>query len=357
MAVAKAGKESVGVARQYNGNAGKVDNCQVSVFAALSNKKRYALIGARLYLPRSWAGNPRRCRKAGIPPAERPYRSKTQLALELVDEAHAAGVNFERVTADAIYGGSEFAHALDARGIEFSLDIKSDQGVYLCDPKPAVCAAKSTMGRTPTALKSKERKLRVSSIAKRIRKQQWRRICIWKGSKGYIRVDAVAMRVYFWSRQYPYAPSLWWLVITREVDSKEIKFFISNATAESTLFALVAKHRSRFWIERSFQDSKSCLGMADYQVRKWQAWQHHMSLCMLALLFTLKLKLVNRTAMPQLSCEDVVLAMQHYLAKRILTEQDLEEVINKRHKKRHDARVSALRRQKRQDRQRTKVPK
>ncbi len=357
-AFSKAGKESVGVARQYNGRLGKIDNCQVGVFAALSRKNRHALIGSRLYLPKTWACDAKRCEKAGVPLSERQHKTKWQLGLELVDEARAAGVEFGTVAADAVYGGSEFAHELEKRDIVFALDINSNQRVYLSDPKPSVPARKGIIGRSRHVPRTNARTISVATLAKRLDDtQQWKRVSVWKGTKGYIRIDAAAMRVYFWHVRYPYAPSLWWLVMTREIGSEEIQYSISNAPAQTSLHTLIVKRRNRYWIERSFQDSKTSVGMADYQVRKWQGWQHHITLCMLALLFMLTLKDINAEDMPKLSCADILLVMNHFLPKRILTEQDLINAINKRHQQRLNAELSALHCQKRMDRLKSKVPK
>lgn len=276
----------------------------------------------------------------------------------MVDEARAAGVEFGTVAADAVYGGSEFAHELEKRAITFALDINSNKRVYLRDPKPSVPSRNGIWGRRRHVLRTNAKTISAAALAKRLDDAgQWNRVSVWKGTKGYIRIDAAAKRVYFWNAKYPYAPSLWWLVMTREVGSEEIQYSISNAPAETSLHALVAKRRNRYWIERCFQDGKTSVGMADYQVRKWKSWQHHITLCMLALLFMLTLKGITAKHMPQLSCEDILLVMDHFLPKRILTDQDLIVAINKRHQQRLNAEISALNCQKRMDRLKSKVPK
>jgi SRSO17 transposase len=262
------------------------------------------------------------------------------------------------VAADAIYGGSEFAHGLENRGIIFALDITSNHRVYLQDPKPAVPPRKGIWGRSRRVQRTNAKTISVATLSRRInRAKQWKRISVWKGTKGYIRVEAAAMRVYFWNVKYPYAPSLWWLVMTREIGSKEIHYSMSNAPEKTTLHSLVVQGRNRYWMERSFQDGKTSVGMADYQVRKWQGWQHHISLCMLAMLFMLTLKNITAHTIPRLSCQDIVLVMNHFLPKRIVTEKDLLIVINRRHEQRQNAELSALYRQKRIDRLKFKVPK
>ena len=136
---AKKGKDSVGVQRQWCGRQGKVDNCQVGVFAALGKGHLSTLIDARLYLPEGWASNAARCRKAGIPEAERCYRSKSDLALEMVRHQKALGLRYAWVGADGGYGKEPaFLRGLAAMGEVFVVDVHKDQAIYLDDPQPFV---------------------------------------------------------------------------------------------------------------------------------------------------------------------------------------------------------------------------
>lgn len=100
----KKGEKSVGVARQWSGRLGKVDNCQVAVFAALAQGSSSTLIDTRLYLPKEWTDDPKRCRAAGVPSAERVFKSKADLAFEMVVHARQNGVRFGWVGADGGYG-------------------------------------------------------------------------------------------------------------------------------------------------------------------------------------------------------------------------------------------------------------
>ncbi|MFM8360799.1 MAG: IS701 family transposase [Verrucomicrobiota bacterium] len=127
-AFAKKGEKSVGVARQYSGRLGKVDNCQVGVFSCLSRGERAALIGARLYLPEEWTGDSERCTKAGVPEADQGFQTKNQLARELIAEASANGAEFGWVAFDAGYGREQHLLVeLDAQGKCFMADVESDQ--------------------------------------------------------------------------------------------------------------------------------------------------------------------------------------------------------------------------------------
>ena len=134
---AKQGKGSVGVSRQWLGRLGKVDNGQVAVFGALVRGPYGAPIDVRLYLPQEWANDPKRCEHGGVPEDERRFRTKTELALEIVRHARGNGLRYGWVGADAGYGkGPGFCFALDEIGEAFFIDVHSDFQVYLKDPQP-----------------------------------------------------------------------------------------------------------------------------------------------------------------------------------------------------------------------------
>jgi SRSO17 transposase len=134
----KKGKESVGGARQYLGSIGKVDNGQVSVFAALNQGEDVAMVNVKLFLPQHWCEDSKRCEKVGIPLDERLYKTKWELALEMIDEMEGL-VNYDGVNADGFYGNAQgFGAGLAGRKKFFVLDIHQDQGVYEQPPSPYV---------------------------------------------------------------------------------------------------------------------------------------------------------------------------------------------------------------------------
>lgn len=134
---AKQGPMSVGVSRQWLGRLGKVDNGQVAVFGVLSRDRFAIPVDVKLYLPKKWTEDPKRCAKAGIPEAERVFRTKEQLGLEIVSHARQNGLRYGWVGSDAGYGkGPGFCLALDQMGERFMVDLHSDFPVYLEDPKP-----------------------------------------------------------------------------------------------------------------------------------------------------------------------------------------------------------------------------
>jgi SRSO17 transposase len=134
---AKQGPMSVGASRQWLGRLGKVDNGQVAVFGVLAKHRLAVPVDVKLYLPQKWIDDPKRCQKAGVPEDERVFRTKDQLALEIVAHARQNGLRFGWVGADAGYGkGPGFCTQLDQMGECFVVDLHSDFSVYLDDPQP-----------------------------------------------------------------------------------------------------------------------------------------------------------------------------------------------------------------------------
>jgi SRSO17 transposase len=147
----KKGRGSVGVARQYNGRLGKTDNCQVGVFTALNRGERVTLIDKRLYLSESWTDDPDRCNAVEIPKDAQVFKTKPELALEMVRYNRRLGVRFQWVGMDALYGNTpSLLRALDEDGEIFVADVHSNQRLYLEDPKPRIPERKGNRGRHPS---------------------------------------------------------------------------------------------------------------------------------------------------------------------------------------------------------------
>jgi len=263
-AITKKGDMSVGVARQHNGRLGKTDNCQVGVFATLANGKFGCIVGKRLYLPKKWTTDKARCDQAGIPKDRRTFKTKPQLALELVDEAIAAGVKFRYVGADALYGNNpQLLRGLMERKIKFIADVHMNQGIYTEDPEPYLPRRRTSIGPKYKNLRCRGIVQTVKSIVSSIEDRQWRDIPVRESTKGTLFHKAFHRQVWLWDGDERKA-QCWWLVIVKR-DDGVIKAFISNANASTGQGELVRGHAQRFWIERSFQDAKTSLGMADYR--------------------------------------------------------------------------------------------
>jgi SRSO17 transposase len=337
---------SVGAARQWLGRLGKVDNGQVAVFGVLA-KDRFAVpVDARLYLPKEWTDDPARCERAGVPEAERVFRTKNELALEIVAHARENNLRFGWVGADAGYGkGPGFCIALDKMGETFMVDVHSDFGVYLEDPQPYVPSKKSKRGRRHKKYRTDAKSLEVGKLVAGVSEVDWKTVQLRDSTRGPLKVRAWRQRVYVWDGVSE-RTECWQLVATRSLgDNPETKISLSNARSSSPLRELAWMQRQRYWVERSFEDSKSECGMADYQVRKWSAWHHHMALVMMAMLFMLTERIRHKKTYPLLSCADIEELLARFLPRRDVTEQEVLRQLEQRHKKRRRAIESHTRRQ------------
>lgn len=342
----KKGESSVGVERQWSGRLGKVENSQVAVFASLTQGAYSTLIDTRLYLPKSWIEDPQRCLAAGVPKSEMVLKSKADLALEMVVQARHNGVRFSWVGVDGGYGKEPgFLRRLEDHGEVFVADVHKDQQIYLEDPDPLVPEKKIPRGKKPTRLQAQSASQRVDAWATAQPPELWQKVAVRPGTKGEVRVEALHGRVWLWDGREQTA-RFWHVVVIREVSSPEtIKYVLSNAPVETSLERLVQMQRQRFWIERSFEDGKSESGLADYQVRGWRAWHHHVALVMMAMLFMLEEKLCHKQSHPLLSCSDIEVLLAHFLPRRDVTVEEVVRQMEARHKARQKAIESAYRRQ------------
>ena len=331
----KSGSHSVGVARQWCGRLGKVDNCQVGVFAALGRDRRVTLVDERLYLPEKWTDDPQRCEQAGIPEEFRCFKTKVALALEMVEHQRRIGVRFSWVGADGFYGNDPaFLRGVDEMGEVFVADVHCDQRIFLEDPKPTVKKKKGKRGRKPTKLEANTPAIRVDQWQSEQPDEAWKRVKVRDSSRGELEVDVLHRRVWLWDNEESVAH--WWhLIVRREINApQEVKYTLSNAPAETNVERLAEMQAQRYWVERAFQDGKSECGMADYQVRKWSAWHHHMALVFMAMLFMLEERIQANDTHPLLSCSDIEELLRHFLPKRATTKDEVFEQMEKRHRKR-----------------------
>ena len=299
----KAGKNSVGVSRQYNGNMGKTENSQTAVYLSLSSGDKVGLINTRLFLPDEWLNDPKRCKKAGIPPEAIVKKSKPQLAVDMIKETVDSGVKFGWVTADGLYGQSyEFCKALDEMILKFVVDVHRDQHVYLNDPAP-YANPRSPKGKLIT----KETHIKVQDYYNSLDKSKdFEKVKIRRGTKGWIKADVHTVQVWVWNEKEQKARSRT-LVIKK---GDKLKFALSNIpVTEATPQEFAFKQGQRHWIERAFQDCKGELGMVEYQVRKFNAWYHHQALVMFALQFVNRKRIEMQKDIPLLSVRDVRLML------------------------------------------------
>jgi SRSO17 transposase len=298
----KKGNKSVGVSRQYAGVSGKVENSQVSVHTSLSNEKYCSLIGTELFLPESWANDPQRCRAAGIPLTEQVHRTKPELALKLIKQAIAAGVEFDFINGDGLYGHNpELTRALDDLDQFYVLDIHKDEHIFLSEPVFEVPDKKSGRGRPPRLLRPNIASIQVQDYLKTLTQKDFTTVKVRKTAKGWKRAKVHTVTLWHWDAKEQHARKRT-LVITL---SDRLKFSLSNGCQDQYSAKQWAYFQCcRYWVERCFDDSKNELGMSGYQVTGWMAWQHHMALVMMAGFYILKIKLENQQQMPLLSVRD-----------------------------------------------------
>jgi len=343
---AKKGEKSVGVNRQWNGNRGKTDNCQVAVFGALSQGASATLIDTRLYLPKKWIKDKPRCKDAGVPRKNQVMKSKSDLALEIVRDNRKLGVRFNWVGMDGGYGKDPaLLRALEDDGEIFVADVHKDQLIYLEDPRPAIPQETTGRGRKRTRLIAQSEPIRVDQWVMEQPDSAWIRVILRESTKGKLYVETLHRRVWLWDRKEE-KPRHWHLIVRREVKARnEIKYSLSNAASDTPMQQLAEMQGQRFWIERAFENGKEPAGLSHYQARGWKAWHHHMALVMMAMLFMLRERIEHRVSYPLLSCADIETLLAHFLPRRDTTVTEVMRQMAIRHKKRQASIDAACRKQ------------
>ncbi|WP_419635122.1 transposase, partial [Thiolapillus sp.] len=214
-----------------------------------------------------------RCDGAGIPIEAQRFKTKPELALEMIRHASALGVRYNWIGADGLYGNDPtFLRALDEQGEVFLIDVHKDQQIYLEDPEPRRVEAVQKRGRKSTRWQSESTPIRVDQWLKQRPESAWKREVLRDGTKGTVTVEILHQRVWLWDGKEAKAHH-WHLLVRREIKSpNEIKYSLSNASEEVSSLKLAQMQGQRYWVERSFQDGKSHAGLDHYQARGWKAW-------------------------------------------------------------------------------------
>ncbi len=292
----KKGDDSIGVAKQYCGTIGKVENCQVGVFAAYASEYGYALVDKRLFIPRKWFSDDYRLRrdKCKLPKAVE-FKSKPQLAAEmLTDIAEQQTLPFKYVLADSIYGTSpEFIETVESlTGITYFVSVPENTLCWL--QRPMTIEKQYKYGgeiRTKTVLADKDKKpIPVSTLAQNINDYFWYRRKVSEGTKGPIVYEFTRRQIILSNSGLPQKPV--WLLIRRTIgDKPKYSYFFCNAPASTRLKTFVWLSGLRWAVEQCFEETKTELGMDHYEVRKFMGWHHHILTCMLAHFFLWHLKI------------------------------------------------------------------
>lgn len=332
----KSGTKSVGVTRQYIGQVGKVSNGQVGVFAGLTDGVQVGLVQGRLYLPKQWTEDKKRCDAAKIPPSEQIYRTKPELGIEII-KTLPQSVTYDWVGGDDLYGNSfTLRQFLEQTSRNFVLDVSDNLGVYLSRPDLYLPKKQKGRGRTPTNFTCEQKTVQLKTILKQIKEEQWQTITHRNGTKGPMRRKACLIDVYVWKPSRKDNIEELQLLISTELDGSEIKYSLCFQADGSNLPLTTAVYRQmqRYWVERAFQDVKEQLGMSQYQVRSWVAWYHHIALSLMALHFILQVQKEDKKKIPLLSLPDIKLIFAKKLLNKLNSDQGLALALKERHRKR-----------------------
>lgn len=250
----KKGIHSAGVARQYSGTAGRIENCQIGVFLAYATEQGHTLLDRELYLPKAWTDDRERCRRAGVPD-ERAFATKPVLARQMLERTFDTGVLLAWVTADSVYGDDRVLRLwLEERAQAYVLAVSGKESVWINHaqrPVKAIVADLPSVG--------------------------WERLSAGAGSKGprlddWLRMEVSAPAQQDWKRT---------LLVRRSIsDPSEVTGYIVFARAHTPLTELVRVAGTRWTVEESIQTAKGEVGLDHYEVRSWTGWYRHMTLAM-----------------------------------------------------------------------------
>ncbi|MGH3593065.1 MAG: IS701 family transposase [Pseudonocardiaceae bacterium] len=256
----KKGTRSAGVARQYSGTAGRIENCQIGVFLTYATPAGRTFLDRELYLPKAWTDDRQRCRAAGIGDGVE-FATKPELAMRMLRRAHAAGVPATWVTGDEVYGQhSGLRTCIEETGISYVLAVPVNQHLIAADERLAG-------------------EYRADELIAALPAQAWRKISAGKGCKGDRYYDWARVRIH--GINSPEA--IYWLLARRSrTDPTDIAYYLAHAPARTTLTELVRVAGTRWAIEETFQTGKGETGLDHYQVRQYTGWYRHITLSMAA---------------------------------------------------------------------------
>jgi SRSO17 transposase len=283
----KKGRHSVGVARQYCGQLGKQDNCQVAVTLAVANDHAGLPIGYRLDLPEAWAGDPARRAQAGVPDGVA-FRTKPQIALAQIRRAVEQGVPGGVVLADAGYGSdTDFRTGLTERNLLYVVGVQASTSLWPPGTGPLPPKPWSGRGRPPRRVRRSpgHKPLAAAELAKSLPAAAWRTVTWREGRRAALasRFAAVRVRPAHRDDRLPAPRPEEWLLIEWPAGEKEpTRYWLSTLPAGTGLQELVAITKARWRIERDFRELKQEIGLGHYEGRGWRGFHHHASLCIAA---------------------------------------------------------------------------
>ena len=273
----KKGEKSVGVQRQYSGTAGRVENCQIGVFLAYATAAGHTLVDRELYLPKRWTHDRERCREANVP-EEVGFATKPHLAARMLWHALDAGLPAKWVTGDCVYGSNRPLRAgLEERLQAYALAVKCSEKVQV-------------QGESK----------RVDRIADGLGPEQWQRLSAGAGSKGprdfdWAHVELDKPEQEGWQRSLVVRRSL-----VSGVQPADRAYVLVCAPCGTPLSEMVVASGTRWTIEQCLEEGKGEVGLDQYEVRSWQGWHRHITLCLFAHAFLMVLRTQSQAQMPEI---------------------------------------------------------
>ena len=289
----KKGKHSVGVARQYCGQLGKQDNCQVAVSLSVANARASLPVAWRLYLPKPWAAEAELRREAGIPD-DVGFQTKPAIALDQLRDAVALDLPRGVVLADAGYGNdSGFRSGITELELAYAVGIQGSTTVWAPGTEPLAPKPWSGQGRPPTRLRRGKGQAPVSvrTLAMELPEDAWVDVIWGEGSDAPLRSRFARVRVRPAHRDKPW-PEEWLLVEWPDGDKEPIKYWLSTVGAEMNLNEMVRITKLRWRIERDYRELKQEVGLGHYEGRGWRGFHHHATLCIAAYGFLVRERLL-----------------------------------------------------------------
>jgi SRSO17 transposase len=273
--VPKKGDKTPGVQRQYCGASGKIDNCIVTVHLAVKHGPFMAMLDSDLFLPeQSWDLNRTRCKEAHIP-EDITYRAKWLIALEQIGRAVANGVRFDWLTFDEWYGGKpEFLFRLEERGMNYVCEVPRSLRCWPTLPKYHSLQAPFAAKRVDNA----------AAYGKPFRGQPWRTVHLARETLPPQAWEVKAAQVHLQRDGRP-TDRTYWLIVARNVETGEVKYFVSNAPPRTALLTLLKVAFCRWGVEHAFRLAKTEIGFGHFEGRSWKGLLRHMILCQAVMLF------------------------------------------------------------------------
>lgn len=285
----KRGKHSVGVARQYCGQTGKRDNCQVAVSLSIANARGSLPIDYQLYLPREWAEDNARRDKCGVP-EEMVFETKPALAMRQIEAALSAGYRRGVVLADAAYGGdTAWREQLAGHGLSYAVAVRSTTTVWWGDHQPVpepVSTGQRGRPRCRVKRDAHHQPISVFDVAQELPKRAWREVSWREGVAGTLSSRFARVRVCAAQQDRPRDDE--WLIIEWPEGAQEpAHYWFSNLPQGMQWKPLIDTVMGRWRIERDYQELKQELGLGQYEGRNWRGFHHHATLCIAAYGFLL----------------------------------------------------------------------